>query len=200
MDPIKSSSSKEEYFPVFQSNSRDLQLLEASVVNDITQFYTYMKAQRDAQRRLAETKLPQTNNTEIKETGAQKSNVEADTDSWRMVMLSVIYLTFLGYESARKAIGKLVEYQPARAERLIVILLTELKCFSFLRQHFEPGDLRRRRLDLREVDYTKQVIDLHHEVTSDHGENDKDWVQAREMVPELESKYKEALGKELVEP
>src|SRR5262249_20380847 len=45
--------SKEEYFPVFDNNSRDLQLLEASVVNHITEFYTYMKVARDAQRRLA---------------------------------------------------------------------------------------------------------------------------------------------------
>jgi hypothetical protein len=42
---------------------------------------------------------------------------------------------YLGYESARSAINNLVEYQPPRAERLIVILLTELKCFSFLRNH-----------------------------------------------------------------
>jgi hypothetical protein len=120
--------SKEEYFPVFQNNSRDLQLLEASVVNDITQFYTYMKALRDMQRRLAETKPPQMKGTDV-----HKSNCESGTDPWHTAMVSVIYLTFLGYESARKSISNLVEYQPARAERLIVILLTELKCFSFLR-------------------------------------------------------------------
>ena len=39
--------SQEEYFPVFDSNSRDLQQLEASVVNNITEFYTYMKATRE---------------------------------------------------------------------------------------------------------------------------------------------------------
>jgi hypothetical protein len=37
---------------------------------------------------------------------------------------------------------------PAQAERLIVDLLTELKCFSFLRNHFTPEDLRWRRLQL----------------------------------------------------
>src|SRR3954468_23792730 len=46
--------SQEEYFPVFDSNSRDLQQLEASVVNNITEFYTYMKATRDSLRKLAD--------------------------------------------------------------------------------------------------------------------------------------------------
>jgi hypothetical protein len=49
--------SQEDYFPVFQSNSRDLQLLEASVVTYITAFSTFMKAARDAQRHLAQTPL-----------------------------------------------------------------------------------------------------------------------------------------------
>ncbi len=41
-----SAESKEEYFPVFDNNARDLQLLEATVVTHITEFYTYMKAVR----------------------------------------------------------------------------------------------------------------------------------------------------------
>jgi hypothetical protein len=44
--------SEENYFPVFDNNSRDLQLLEAAVVENITQFYTYMKALRDLRRKL----------------------------------------------------------------------------------------------------------------------------------------------------
>jgi hypothetical protein len=185
--------SKEEYFPVFQSNSRDLQLLEASVVNDITQFHTYMKALRDAHRRLAETKPQPVNALD-----EQKSNLQPESDPWHTVMISVIHLTFLSYESARKAISNLVEYQPARAERLIVILLTELKCFSFLRQHFKPDDLRWQRLQLREADYKEQVLDLYDEVVvSPHGQNAKDWLQAQTTIPELESRYQEALGEGL---
>jgi hypothetical protein len=143
--PQQAFVSQEDYFPVFQSNSRDLQSLEASVVHDITQFYTYMKAQRDAQRRLAETKLPKVDKTGlemVKETDLKKCDDDADTHAWRTAMMDVIFLTFLGYESGRRAVSSLVEYQPARAERLIVILLTELRCFAFLRQHFHSGDLR----------------------------------------------------------
>jgi hypothetical protein len=51
--------SKEDYFPIFESNSRDLQLLEALVVKNITEFYTYMKATRDCQRVLAGTEPAQ---------------------------------------------------------------------------------------------------------------------------------------------
>jgi hypothetical protein len=47
--------SEEDYFPVFDSNSRDLQLLESSIVNNITAFYTYMKATRDSLRKASAT-------------------------------------------------------------------------------------------------------------------------------------------------
>jgi hypothetical protein len=41
-------ASQENYFPVFETNTRDLQTLEARVVINITEFYTYMKAFRDS--------------------------------------------------------------------------------------------------------------------------------------------------------
>lgn len=193
--------SQEDYFPVFQSNSRDLQSLEASVVNDITQFYTYMKAQRDAQRRLAGMKLPETTGAQkLKETDSKKCHSDAETHAWRAAMMNVIYLTFLGYESARKAISSLVEYQPARAERLIVILLTELSCFAFLHQHFHPEDLRGRRLQLRVADYKEQVVTVYDQVMPPHNKNnEEDWLPAQKTLPDLESRYKEALGEELAD-
>jgi hypothetical protein len=40
--------SQEDYFPIFDNSSQDLQSLEALVVGNITEFYTYMKAMRDA--------------------------------------------------------------------------------------------------------------------------------------------------------
>jgi hypothetical protein len=194
--------SQEDYFPVFQSNSRDLQSLEASVVYDITQFYTYMKAQRDAQRRLAETKLPEVDKTsaqKVKETDSRKCNDDAEMHAWHTAMMNVIFLTFLGYESARKAISSLVEYQPARAERLIVILLTELRCFAFLRQHFDPEDLHGQRLQLRVADYKEQVVAVYEQVMSPHGKNEGDWLQAQKTIQALERRYKEALGEDLAE-
>lgn len=199
--PQQAFVSQEDYFPVFQSNSRDLQSLEASVVHDITQFYTYMKAQRDAQRRLAETKLPKVDKTgalKVKD-DSKKCDDDAEADAWQTAMMDVIFLTFLGYESARKAISSLVEYQPARTERLIVILLTELRCFAFLRQHFHPEDLRGQRLQIRVADYKEQVVAIYDEVMSPHGKNEGDWLQAQKTIQALESRYKEALGEDLAE-
>jgi hypothetical protein len=111
-------------------------------------------------------------------------------------MLNVIYLVFLGYESARKAVNDLIEFQPARAERSIVILLTELKCYAFLREHFTSDDLRRKRLELREDGYRRDIRKLYHEVEASAGHSDELWVQARETLPVLVSRKRGALGDE----
>ena len=107
-----------------------------------------MKATRDAQRRLAATAPPGS------EQASSTTTVDKDGPDhpWRVAVANVIYLLFLSYESARKAIKDLIEFQPDRAERLIVILLTELRCYAFLRQYFKPDDLRSRRLQLRATD------------------------------------------------
>ena len=47
-------TSQESYFPVFDSSVKDLQALEADVVDNVTAFYTYMKVMRDSLRKLAE--------------------------------------------------------------------------------------------------------------------------------------------------
>jgi hypothetical protein len=47
--------SQEDYFPIFDANSQDLETLEALVVGHITEFYTYMKSSRDSQRKLAQS-------------------------------------------------------------------------------------------------------------------------------------------------
>ena len=49
-------TSAENYFPVFEGNTRDLQSLEARVVINITSFYTYMKTVRDLMRTAAALK------------------------------------------------------------------------------------------------------------------------------------------------
>jgi hypothetical protein len=46
--------SQESYFPIFESNSRDLRILEAGVVTNVTAFYTFMKVVRDYLRRIGD--------------------------------------------------------------------------------------------------------------------------------------------------
>jgi hypothetical protein len=89
-------ASQEEYFPVFAGNARDLQTLEARVVINITAFYTFMKAMRDSMRTMAEIGAP------------TKDTAGAAREAAR----NVIYMLYLGLESARRAIVSLVEFEP----------------------------------------------------------------------------------------
>jgi len=75
-----------------------------------------MKATSDSRRRLTQAQTVE----EAKEAAA-----------------SIVYMLFLGYESARKAIADLIEFQPTREENIMVILLTELVCYSFLCEQFQ---------------------------------------------------------------
>jgi hypothetical protein len=75
--------SKEDYFPVFAGNSRDLQALESSVVTHITAFYTFMKATRDSQRMLAQIIPP------------HSSGASLEGHPWHTAISDVIYMLFL---------------------------------------------------------------------------------------------------------
>ena len=112
-------ASSEEYFQVFATTTKDLQQLEEKVVVQVTAFYTYMKTMRDYLRRL--------------------SDIRPDDPNYpterRMTLVNVVYMLFLSYESARRAIRELVEYEPER-ERLMTIFLTELQAYKFLLERF----------------------------------------------------------------
>jgi hypothetical protein len=175
--------SEEEYFPVFANNSKDLQLLESSVVNNITAFYTYMKAVRDALRRLQQTEMEKI------------SQISPDLDySWHTNTFNVIYLLFLAHESGRKAIHELVEYEPTATEQKMVMLITELKCYSFLLKYFEDkhDQLRFSRLKVRELSYRYEVPILCLAALS-HSQN-KHWSTALLTVPALGERYHETFG------
>jgi hypothetical protein len=183
--------SEEDYFPVFDNNSRDLQLLEAAVVENITQFYTYMKALRDLRRKLdAEPRLDAP--------GAAPGDAPR-TDYQRGVIASIIYLLYLGYESAREAVHDLVEFQPDAAERATVILLTELPCYAFLLRYYEKekDDVRYKRLKLREPVYKEEIPKLYMEVKSSHRKNVEEWRPAEETVSELATRYKDTFAEDI---
>jgi len=181
--------SQEDYFPIFASNSRDLQLLEALVVKHITEFYTYMKATRDSLRALDAIK----SGAPIPATGSSQEH--GGPTPWQAAVADVIYVLFLGYESARKAIWDLIEFQPSRAENTMVILLTELRCYPFLLEYYKNDELRYSRLDLRKESYRKIVLDLVGTVKLH--EKDEDWNQATRTIPELEKRYKEVFHEDI---
>lgn len=177
-------SSEENYFPVFESNSKDLQILEAKVVNNVTAFYTYMKATRDMLRQLAELRLN-----------------EGPPNAERTSLVNVIYMVFLSYESARRAIDKLVEFEPSHAENTIVMLFTELPAYLFLRKRYADEEfkdqIRMKRLDLRLPNYHKFIPALCNKVRG-HAD-DEDWEKANSLVEGLEKEF-ELLKQETAEP
>ena len=190
-------ASQENYFPVFESNTRDLQTLEARVVINITEFYTYMKAFRDYLRTLAEI-TPQSDKL-------NSSPSESLLQSWHEAVVNVVFMLFLGLESARHAIADLVEFQPEKAERTIVILISELEAYRFLRSRFtNEQDVRYQRLNLRESNYRRLVPKLISSVETSRAEEEKlieletewdhpppasKWEPAVRLLPELKTRY-----------
>jgi hypothetical protein len=181
-------TSEENYFPVFASNSRDLEALEARVVIRITEFYTYMKAVRDMQRALAQVKP------------------EADKlGEWREDMRNIVYMLYLGLESARYAICLLVEFEPEQIERVIVILISELEAYRFLCGQFSENDVRRKRILLRERDY-QSLVPLLTGLVKERRTTEADasaheplfavmhWEPAWVLLPELQERYRLAVG------
>jgi hypothetical protein len=181
-------TSEEQYFPIFSQNSKDLEVLEADVVNEVTAFYTYMKVIRDLRRQLDEARSANDNNEKSED-----------------ILLNIIYMLFLGYESARRSIQHLVEYEPAHVENTIVILLTEIVAYTALVTHFASidtdEDFRYERLKLREVNYETQVeklkakIDKYFSVANVRCRNprrDGDWQQAGKLWPALLRRFADA--------
>jgi hypothetical protein len=176
-------TSEESYFSVFENNTRDLQALEAPVVANITAFYTYMKAVRDSTRALMEMSAPPAR------PGLRSDQASTNTP-WHEAVRNVIYMTFLGLESARQAIGDLVEFEPDEAERTIVILISELEAYRFLRdQYADENDVRHQRLALRDAVYREVMPRLYRDVDAGKASEPTRWEPALRLVPELKRRY-----------
>ena len=155
----------EQYFPVFECGTKDLQSLEARVVVNITAFYTYMKTVRDSMR-------------------------------GHSPVHDVIYLLYLALESGRRAVEDLVEFEPEQAERMIVVLISELKAYGFLRAHFtREDDTRYKRLRMREPEYRNLVFRLTDVVKEGkRGVKSAQWEPAALLLPEVRKRYADAIA------
>jgi hypothetical protein len=200
--PVAHFTSQEDYFPVFENNTGDLQALEARVVVNITAFYTYVKAWRDSLRALAEIRPAP---AEIR---APQGNA-ATTGPWHDAARNIVYVMFLGLESARKAVEDLVEFEPESAERSIVILISELEAYRFLREQFaDPKDIRHQRILLRLAGYQRLVPELCAVVENgraeEHSSGDRrephqppqisQWQPAWLLLDELRKRYDAAMS------
>jgi hypothetical protein len=181
-------SSEEEYAPVFSNNPKDLEVLEARVVEPVTAFYTYLKVMRDYLRQLSVIERP-------------SDNVKC----WQQVVRNVIYMLFLMLESARLSVDNLIEFVPEQAESEIAILMSELVAYCFLLNYYEHHsdggyDARLERLRLRQRYYPEIVRDLYIR-TIEHrdapGRDKKKWEQAAALLNELNQRYREAFGENI---
>ena len=175
-------SSQEHYTPVFDNNSKDLEVLEARTVERITEFYTYLKAMRDYLRLLGGIANPQ-----------------EDSERWRTTMRSVIYMLFLMLESARGSVDRLIEFEPERVQNTITILLSELVAYGALLDAFEAEgatrpshDARIERLRSRKDGYEELVPRLYARISSMRDE--KDWEHALALIGELDQRYFDVFG------
>ena len=110
-------------------------------------------------------------------------------DDWHRAICSVLYMLFLGLESARKAIKDLVEFEPKQAEDMITILLSELLAYGFLREQFR-GDLRQRRLEARDEAYRREIPALHRLVVVGAGPQ---WDAAKDLSAEMMRRFDRVL-------
>ncbi|HLM98688.1 MAG TPA: hypothetical protein VK335_05375 [Bryobacteraceae bacterium] len=192
--PSPHFASQENYFPVFENNTKDLEALEAKVVSNITAFYTYMKAVRDSQRALAEP--PEALESVSSNQAAAVARLQAGRN--------LVYMLFLGLESGRLAIKDLVEFEPEQAERSIVILISELVAYRSLRTHFtDEHDIRYQRLMLRlpryhdDVPELRRLVEASRKAEVDAGIADPSvskWEPAWRLLDELKKVYDTAIA------
>jgi hypothetical protein len=185
-------SSQEQYSPIFDNNSKDLEVLEARVVERVTEFYTYLKAMRDYLRLLSAIERPQ-----------------EEIERWRVGVRSVIYMLFLMLESARKSVDRLVEYEPERAQNTVTILLSELVVFGLLLEIFEKEarehpsyNARLERLRLRKKDYPVIACAMYQRANflkDEVGRDQEGWRRAAALNGELNQRYHDVFG-EWIDP
>ncbi len=132
------------------------------------------------------------------QTGGYKAAAPGDAvgDDWHRAICSVVYMQFLGLESARKAIKELVEFEPTQAEDMLTILLSEIAAYGFLRDRFR-GDLRERRLDARDADYRREIPELCRMAMADSGPK---WEKAQDTAAELMKRYAHVFAVEIPLP
>ena len=165
--PPPQFTSVESYTPVYDKNLSDLQSLDVNVVTSVTEFYTYQKTMMDF----------------LRSTAAEKS------DQARLqYMAQMIYMQFLMYESARKAVKELIDFEPNQAESLVNILCSELTLFTFLLS-LHAGDFKGNRLRLRVRGYAAAVQTELDQIELARGEGRQPWDKAIASLAELRTRY-----------
>jgi hypothetical protein len=185
-----SFSSEENYFTIFSTNSKDLEALSAYTVSVVTSFYTYIKVVRDYLRRASQL--------------SHDWNTPQNMEVWRETWQNLIYMEFLAFEAARKAITNLIEYEPSHVENAVTILLTEVKLYAFLKESYNENDMHYKRLEIRGVSYKNEAKKLSGKISEYFNkktkqqtsskkdeELDRDWDKVLKLWPYLRNRLAE---------
>jgi len=178
--------SEERYSPVFDDNAKELEVLEARVVERVTEFYTYLKASRDYRRSIGYIAKPRESEKQ-----------------WNEAVRNLIYMLFLMLESARNSVERLVEYEPEWTLYTSEILLSEIVCYGFLLKRSQDEARERpdydaafERLQLRKKNYSKiidDIYDLANEGVS-KGTDKELWERVTALFRELNQSFHDVFG------
>ena len=108
----------------------------------------------------------------------------------------MIYMQFLVYESARRAVNELIEFQPNQAESIVNILCSELVTFPYLQTSYQD-DYHGPRLRLRCEEYTMIVPQLYCTIMAAEHPN---WNRAKSIARELMRRYRNMCAHLHLEP
>jgi hypothetical protein len=126
------SARKEDYFTIFGNNVSDLASLDPAVVNDITAFYTFLKASRDATGALQLWRAPDY------ELSKKKDDI-----------VGIVYLCFLMCVHGQLALDNLITSAVNGRIAHDIFAGVKLQCFSFLDHVVPRTDFRWPRIEQR---------------------------------------------------
>jgi hypothetical protein len=141
---------EENYFSVFDANIGNLGSLRASIVTNVTAFYTFLKAARDATR-------------SIKDWERENYNFSMK----RLDIINVIYLCLLSAIHGRKALEELCMDRYIRGYCKNTFYLIEVKAFKFLENNLSSGDYRKHYIDQRRSDYDEIIEEIKNSLGDD---------------------------------
>jgi hypothetical protein len=126
------SARSEDYFTIFNNNVSDLASLDPAVVNDITAFYTFLKASRDATGAIKLWTAPDYEMSEKKDD-----------------IVAIVFLCFLMSVHGQLALDRLITSEGNRKIADDIFAGVMLQCFSFLDHVVPKEDFRRPRINQR---------------------------------------------------
>jgi hypothetical protein len=135
--PSPPANTTTDYFAVFNSNSKDMEVLDGDVVGAVTQFYANIKVFQDCLHRPVAH--------------------AADTKLCRNQQLTTIYYGFLAFESARLAMAVLIDDRERSEEGILTAMISELPAYFLLYGELfqQVDDLRWHRIASRLEGYRR---------------------------------------------